>query len=98
MANTKSPRAGARRETLRQINTIRKTLDSLHRWWTVRSTVYVDPADRAPGSNVYLRPREVNEYPEAQPRYWAGTVAAIDKAIQDLQKLREYCVAEHDKT
>ena len=94
----RSPRASARRAALIQIMNIRETLDTMRGWWTTTSKVYVSPEDRKPGENLYYRPREVGEYPEAQRRYWHGTVTAIDKAIQDLQALREHCVQEYHNT
>jgi hypothetical protein len=98
-ATKRSARASARRSTLKALDDIRATLDNMRSWWTVRSTIYIPREERpADDPNGYQRPRRQEEYPEAQRRYWSGTVAGIDKMITDLYALREACVAEYHKT
>lgn len=94
----RSPRAAARRHVLKQLNDARDRLKTLRAWWTAETTIYVDAADRAPGSNAYLRDREPAEYPEAQRRYWASTVTEIDMLITHLTGLREYCAEQYHAT
>lgn len=94
----RSTRASARRSTLKQINEIKAVVETMRTWWTTRTTVFVPSEERKPGDNHYLRPREQHEYPENDRKYWAGTVKAIDKAMQDLHALREHCIREYHNT
>jgi len=95
----RSGRPAARRSTLRQLNAIKRTVDEMRKWWTTTSKVYLNSDERpADEPNKWWRDRRPEEYPEGQRRYWAGTVAGIDKMIQDLYALREECVAEYHKT
>lgn len=95
----RSPRASARRATWTALNEIKKTADNMRGWWVASGRVYV-PAEERPADapDQWYRDRRPEEYPEAQRRYWAGTVAGIDKMIMDLQALRETCVEEFNKT
>jgi hypothetical protein len=95
----RSPRASARRATWRALDEIKKTADNMRGWWSTTGKVYIPPEERpADDPNGWYRDRQSGEYPENQRRYWAGTVAGIDKMIMDLQALREACVEEFNKT
>lgn len=94
----KSKRAGARRKVLAEINEIRKSVATITRWWRAETTVYVEPADRKPGENLYLRPREEHEYPENDTNYWYGTIREIDEMMVRLGQLRSHCLTEAHKT
>lgn len=94
----RSPRAAARRHVTQQLNAARDRIKTLRAWWTAETTIYVEPADRAPGDNAYLRDRLPGEYPEAQRRYWASTVTEIDTIIIALTGLREYCAEQYHNT
>ena len=61
-------------------------------------SVYVNPADRAPGDNTYHRDRRPEEYPEAQRRYWRATITHIDDLTAHLAELRAYCVEQRNET
>jgi len=94
-----SGRASARRSTWAALDNIKKTADNMRKWWTADGKVYLEPAERpADEPNKWYRDRLPEEYPESQRRYWAGTVAGIDKMITDLYALREACVEEYHKT
>lgn len=94
----RSPRAAARTKTLRQIKDLKTMIVILQGWWTPSGTVWLDQADRKPGDNAYRRERLVHEYPEAQRRYWAGTIEHIDTMTEQLRQLREHCLAEYNAT
>lgn len=97
MAKTNSPRAGARRAVLAHLREIRNTVATLHGWWNVSARIYVPSAERGSNRNAELRDREPQEYPEAQGKYWASTVAEVDKMIAELGKLRAFAVTEFHK-
>lgn len=91
-----SGRAKARRSTLRQLSSLKRTVDNMRKWWMADGKVYLEAHERpADQPNKWYRDRRPGEYPESQRRYWSATVAGIDKMIQDLQALREECVREY---
>ena len=96
----RSPRASARRHVMRQLDTIRTRVKKLRGWWTAETKVYVEAADRTPtmAPNAYLRDRLPGEYPENQRHYWTGTVAEIDKLVDDLADLRLHCYRQAHET
>ncbi len=95
---TRSERAKARRTVLASLKQIKSITSTLTGWWNVTGSVYVEPADRKPGENLYLRERLDSEYPEAQRRYWASTIDAIDTMTYRLAELREHCMTEYNAT
>jgi hypothetical protein len=95
---TRSERASARRIVLTHLKEIKATASLLSGWWNVTGSVYVEPADRKPGDNMYLRDRQASEYPESQRRYWASTVNEIDMLTARLAELREHCLTEYHQT
>lgn len=95
MARSNSPRAVHRRHTLKTLNEAKRAVDRLRNWWTVTSKVYLLAEQRVPGSNTYQRDRKPGEYPEADPAYWAGTHAELDKLITELTALRDYAADQY---
>lgn len=83
----RSPHASVRRSVLKRIRDVRSGLGYLAGRWDVRSTVYVSPADRKPGDNVYWRPRELEEYPEAKPAELDHLAEWADSLAQQLANL-----------
>jgi hypothetical protein len=94
----RSKRAGARRQVLGHLRAVKDSINILSGWWNVTSTVYVELADRKPGDNLYLRERLEQEYPEAQRRFWAGTIKEIDDLTERLATFREHCLTEYHQT
>ncbi len=94
----RSPRAAARRHVMTQLDAARDRIKTLRHWWTAESKIYVDPVDRKPGDNAYLRDRRPEEYPESQRHYWASTIAEIDNIVIALTGLRAYCVEQFHET
>lgn len=92
-AKRRSPQAAARRTVIAHLREIKGTMTNLTSWWNVSATAYVAPADSGP-RNATLRDRHPEEYPEAQARYWASTVAEVDKMVEELGRLRKFAVAE----
>lgn len=77
---------------MRRLNELKRRVEKMRRWWTAETTVYLEPKDRPEDDpHKWYRDREIGEYPEAQTRYWAGTVVEIDEMIKELQELREFC-------
>lgn len=85
----RSKNAGQRREVLAALRQVAKRIDWLKGQWTVATTVYVEPADRKPGDNLYLRDRQTDEYPENQLQAWTDLYNQADSAINELTALRE---------
>lgn len=95
---TRSKNASRRREVLVALGVIRERLDWLRREWNVATTVYVEPADRKPGENLYLRDRAQAEYPENQPDAWKALYEQADSAIRELTALRELAKTRYHET
>lgn len=94
----RSPRAAARRRVLKDLADIKRRLSRLQNWWGVESWIYVAPADRPPGSNVYRRERLPGEYPEARRSHWLGTIQEVDALVVSLGELREHALNEYHAT
>lgn len=92
----RSTRASARRTVLAHTKAVKEILSVIQRWWTVPATVYVVDLEDARRNATY-REREQGEYPEAQTHYWASTVTEVDKAIDELCRLRNFALAEFHK-
>lgn len=90
----RSERAGARRKVLAQLKEIKDRIKILDAWWNVSGRIY----DEYRPINERLRERRPEEYPEAQRRYWAGTIAAIDAMQIRIDELRKYCLNEYHAT
>lgn len=94
----RSPRAAARREVTKRLAALKRDLITLQGWWTPGTTVLLDREARKPGENVYLRERQLDEYPEAQRAYWGGTVNELDLMAAQIADLRAHCVREYNAT
>jgi hypothetical protein len=94
----RSPRAAARREVTKRLAEMKRRIIVLQGSWTPGTTVYVDKEARKPGENVYLRERQLDEYPEAQRAYWGGTISELDIMAEQIAALRAHCVREYHIT
>jgi hypothetical protein len=94
----RSPRAAARRNVVAELHKMRDQIKNLRMWWECTSTVYVSPEERPASSNVWQRDRQLDEYPEAQQRYWASTVNELDELIDRAAELRRFAYDEYRKT
>lgn len=84
----RSKRAGQRRAVLAKLRDIKSDVSGLQRSWDVRATVYVEPADRTSGSNLWRRNRREDEYPENMLTEWAYLYNVSDELIKELTELR----------
>jgi hypothetical protein len=82
---------------MKALNAVKRDLDKLRKWWTAPTEVYVRTEDRMPG-DPYTRPREVEEYPEAQRLYWHATINEVDQMMMRLTELRARCLEEYHRT
>lgn len=94
----RSPRAAARREVVKCLAQLKRDLITLQGWWTPSTTVYLTEADRKPGDSAYLRERQLDEYPEAQRRYWCSTLRELDVMAAQIAELQAHCTREYHAT
>lgn len=85
----RSKNASQRRTVLRAVRDAKSQLHRLANRWDVTGKIYVEPEDRAPGDNLWLRERAVDEYPENRAEDWATLYNQLDQVIRDLSELRE---------
>lgn len=88
-------RRGPRRQVLDLLAQPLERLKWLKGAWTVTSRVYVEAADRQPGSTVWQRPRQPQEYPENDAAAWAVLAEQAGAAAVELDQLRAYAAARH---
>jgi hypothetical protein len=83
---------------LRRLKDVKTTVQLLQGWWTAETTVYVEPANRKPGENLYLRERLEDEYPENQRHYWLATVEQLDVLAEHVKDARWYALEQYNAT
>lgn len=77
------PRAkNPRRAALEDLRAMKRLVSWLIDRWNIPGHVYVEPADRKPGENMWRRDRQPHEYPENNPVRW-------DELAQALEELSE---------
>jgi hypothetical protein len=94
----RSKNASQRRQVLARLREVKIYIKRLEAEWTVLSTVWVPPVDRAPGANSYQRDRLPEEYPEEQAIAWAHVYNATDEMIRKLTELRELALKRYRET
>jgi hypothetical protein len=57
--------------------------------WDVGRTIYVDPADRKPGENAWLRARLPEEYPENDALELRELVTFMNGVIRRCQEVQD---------
>lgn len=74
------PRAkNPRRAALEDLRAMKRLVSWLIDRWNVPGHVYVEPADRKHGENVWRRDRRPDEYPENDPARWDELAHALEE-------------------
>lgn len=95
MPTSRSERASARRKVLKVLSSLKRDITTLQAWWDVRGTTYIPQITGGPSVR---RDRRPDEYPEAQRKYWASTIARLDVMAFEIAELRAHCLNEYNIT
>lgn len=88
-----TPGTRMRRALVKDLRTVKDTINQALRYWTPRSTVYVPDAEREANNGRWDRPRRPEEYPEARLDFVADAWHRVDESIKILVDQREQLAA-----
>lgn len=83
MPRTPNPR----RVVVKDLRQFKRLISYLIAQWDVPGSVYIDPADRKPGENVWQRKREPAEYPENDRDEWLRLAEAMEEIARAATRL-----------